>query len=294
MRRPRCLALAFVGVATLTAGAQQPLTVEQVVATMREAARATPTATTVDTIKAGDPSTVVTGIATTVTPTMDVLRRAVAARDNLIITHEPTFYNHPDAELFKADPVYLEKQAYIRDHGLVIFRWHDGFHAQTPDFTFEAWKRIAGWTTAARDGRGPLLYTSAPVTVKALARQLQSKLRGRVVRVVGDPDLTVTKLAYTPGAPGEARQVTLLERDDVEVLVGGEIPEWETIAYALDAAQQGRHKAMILVGHYTSEEPGMEDCAIWLKTVFPGMRVDFIAAGEPYWAPARPPATKRK
>jgi putative NIF3 family GTP cyclohydrolase 1 type 2 len=75
----------------------------------------------------------------------------------------------------------------------------------------------------------------------------------------------------------------VLERDDVEVLVGGEIPEWETISYAWDAKQQGRHKALILMGHYTSEEPGMKTVADWLKTVLPGMKVDFIPAGEPYW-----------
>jgi hypothetical protein len=104
----------------------------------------------------------------------------------------------------------------------------------------------------------------------------------------------VTKLAYAPGAPGAARQIAVLEREDVEVLVGGEIPEWETIAYAWDASLQGRHKALILVGHYTSEEPGMEDTAAWLRTILPGTRVDFIPAGEPYWTPANPPTTSTK
>jgi putative NIF3 family GTP cyclohydrolase 1 type 2 len=97
-------------------------------------------------------------------------------------------------------------------------------------------------------------------------------------------------VAYAPGAPGEARQIAALERDDVEVLIGGEIPEWETISYAWDAAQQGRHKALILLGHYTSEEPGMDNAATWLRTVFPGVKVDFIPAGEPYWLPGKPPA----
>src|SRR4051812_4173368 len=49
---------------------------------------------TVDTFKAGDPGTVVTGVAVTMMATLDVLQRAVAAGDNMVITHEPIFFNH--------------------------------------------------------------------------------------------------------------------------------------------------------------------------------------------------------
>lgn len=264
--------------------AQQALTAEQLIAKMREAAGITPAPNTVDTIKAGNPQTVVTGIATTISPTMDVLRKAVAAGDNLIITHEPSFYNHLDkTDLYPNDPVLAEKLKYIADHKLVIFRWHDGAHAHQPDFIMEGWKQKAGWTEAHREPGAPMLYTAKPVTVAALAEQLRKATGATIVRVIGDPKLAVTKIAYAPGAPGAERQIKVLERDDVEVLVGGEIPEWETISYAWDARQQGRHKALILMGHYTSEEPGMDNFANWLRKTMPGLRVDFIPAGEPYW-----------
>jgi NIF3 (NGG1p interacting factor 3) protein len=51
---------------------------------------------TVDTFKAGNPDAAVTGIAVTMMATLDVLERAAASEKNLIITHEPTFYNHLD------------------------------------------------------------------------------------------------------------------------------------------------------------------------------------------------------
>jgi hypothetical protein len=82
--------------------------------------------------------------------------------------------------------------------------------------------------------------------------------------------------------------VKALERDDVEVLLVGEIPEWETILYVRDAAQQGRKKALILLGHVTSEEAGMDNCATWLRTLFPGLPVRFLPAMEPYWTPEKP------
>src|SRR3954447_18231774 len=48
---------------------------------------------TVDNIIAGSPDTTVDGIATTMIATLDVLKRATAARKNLVITHESTFFS---------------------------------------------------------------------------------------------------------------------------------------------------------------------------------------------------------
>ena len=50
----------------------------------------------VDTFKAGDPSTVVTGVVTTSMATLDVLQKAVQAGANLVITAAPTFYSKAD------------------------------------------------------------------------------------------------------------------------------------------------------------------------------------------------------
>src|SRR5690349_19453047 len=47
---------------------------------------------TVDTFKTGDPHAPVTGVAVTMMATLDVLQRAVAAGDNMVITHEPIFF----------------------------------------------------------------------------------------------------------------------------------------------------------------------------------------------------------
>ena len=111
---------------------------------------------TVDTIKAGDPSTPVTGIATTFLPTFAVLQQAVAHGDNLIITHEPSFYNHRDATAFLAtDPVYQQKRAYIDQHHLVLFRLHDGWHLRQPDGIVEGWVAEAGWQRFATPATCP-------------------------------------------------------------------------------------------------------------------------------------------
>jgi putative NIF3 family GTP cyclohydrolase 1 type 2 len=249
---------------------------------------------TVDTIKEGDPNTPVTGIATTFIPTMAVLRQAAAQGRNLVITHEPTFYNHLDERtLFEHDAVYEEKLAFIRDHHLVLFRFHDGWHRRQPDGIVEGWVRAAGWERYRNPGE-QFFFTLPPTTLAALSKQLQQTFGGRILRVVGDPQMSVTKVAFAPGASGESVQIKALELDDVEVLVAGEAAEWETVEYAHDATLQGRHKALILLGHDTSEEIGMENCARWLRTLFPNVPVEFIPAGEPYWLPEHPPTSSHK
>ena len=242
---------------------------------------------TVDTFKAGDPATPVTGIATTMMATFDVLKRAAAAGDNLIITHEPTFYGHLDQtdELSKEnDAVFATKRAFIAAHHLVIWRFHDHWHMRTPDGIQTGMIRALGWKKY-QNPNDDHLFVVPETTVGQLASSIKERLGIRTLRVVGDPALRVTKLALNPGYPGFPAERHSLQRDDVEVLVMGEGLEWETIEYGADAAAEGKHKALIILGHIPSEQSGMQDCAEWLKGLVPGVRVDFIATAEPFWSP---------
>ena len=63
-----------------------------------------------DTFKFGGPETVVTGIATTAFVTLDVVKRAAAARLNMIIPHEATFWSdRDDTAVVSRDPLYAAK-----------------------------------------------------------------------------------------------------------------------------------------------------------------------------------------
>lgn len=258
---------------------------------------AAPPPDTVDTIKAGDPSTPVTGIATTFLDTMDVLRDAVRRGDNLIITHEPTFYNHrDDRKLFVDDPIYKEKLAFIQQHHLVVFRLHDEIHADTTDHILAGLYQALGWQAYPHPpGRlGQYFVTVPQTTLSQLARTMQARLHIQTMRVDGDPGLEISHIAMLPGSSGLEKQVLALRQPGVELLIAGEASEWETVEYVRDAAAQGRHVALILLGHEVSEEPGMEQCAKELRVLFPGMRVDHILAGQPMWNPEHPPLKEKQ
>src|SRR5678815_103721 len=73
------------------------ITAQEIVDRIRQKAGGEWKADTVDTFKAGTPSTIVKGIATTAIATLEVLKQAVKGGANLVITCEPTFYSKSDA-----------------------------------------------------------------------------------------------------------------------------------------------------------------------------------------------------
>ena len=243
---------------------------------------------TVDTFKAGNPDALVTGIAVTMMATLDVLQRAVAAGDNLIITHEPTFFDHLDkaTDLPKGedDLVLAEKRAFIAKHGLIIWRFHDHWHARKPDGIEAGMVHALGWERL-EDPSNQHLFTLPPTTLGSLAAEVKNKLQAHAVRVVGDQQMPVKRVALSPGAAGFGRETTALEMPDVDVLIVGETREWETVEYVSDAVSEGKHKALIILGHIPSEQAGMEECARWLKTLVTEVPINFVPATDPFWLP---------
>jgi len=239
---------------------------------------------TVDTFKAGNPDTPVTGVAVTMMATMDVLQRASAKGLNFVITHEPTFYAHLDTPegIPQSDAVWAEKRAFIEKHGMVIWRFHDHWHMRKPDGIEAGSVHALGWEKFQR-ADNQYLFVIPETTLKELARQVSEKLGSSVVRVVGDPDMKITKVGFSPGAAGSQREIRALEQDDVQALMVGETREWETVEYAADAVSEGRKKALIVIGHIPSEQPGMEECARWLKGFVKNVPVEFVPAKQPFW-----------
>ena len=278
-------------VALSSASAQTGMTAAEAIQKIQRRYAPAPPPNTVDTVKAGDPATIVTGIATTFLDTMDVLREAARRNENLVITHEPTFYNHlDDTSFFKEDPVYKEKLAFIEQHHMVVFRLHDEIHMARPEPIGMALVEALGMTKYLDDPKDPSRITIPTMPLRVLVGKIQSQLHTQTMRIVGDPETQVTHIALRPGASGLQRQVSVLRQDGVDLLIAGEASEWETVEYTRDAAAQGRSKALVLIGHEPSEEPGMEQAAKDIRALFPGLKVDHIPANQSMWSPDHPPA----
>jgi len=315
---------------------------------------------TVDTFKAGDPSTVITGIVTTSMATVEVLQKAAQAGANLVITAAPTFYSRadlsapagrglgagagrgaapprgagagagagrpatpgpgpasqsgpgtgasspmppppaslppsvvppgqnnmlgaPPATPPPPDPVFAGKNALIDKHKLVVFRLTDHWNQRKPDPRAQGLATAMGWTKY-KAGDDALHYEVPAITLESLASQLKKTpgTRGGI-RAVGDPASTVRKIGLLPGYTQIQASIAMMPT--VDVIVAGEVQEWESATYAQDIVFAGIKKGFISIGRVVNEAPGMQVCADWLKTIVPEVPVRFISAGDPYWRP---------
>jgi putative NIF3 family GTP cyclohydrolase 1 type 2 len=254
-------------------------------------------ATAGDGLQAGRPDTPVTGIATAWTPSLDVLRRAVAVGANLIVTRECAFWSR-EAEIkgysgagatttrkdMATDPTFAFKRSFIEANNLVLWRLSGNWDARQGDAQLANLVTALGWQTYQTDRPGR--FTLPPMSLSALTSRIRTALGARALRVLGDPAAPVRTVALTHGFLLVPEVQRLVHDAQVDVIVGGEPVEWEAFPYVADLVTAGRAKGMILLGHAVSEEPGSDAVANWLKTIVPEVAVRFLPSGEPFWTPA--------
>ena len=263
------------------AKAKDALTVQQVIDLILKDGGLTPFKGTVDTIKYGSADQVVTGIVTTMFPTVTVIEEAAKRKVNFIIAHEPSFYNHKDDTAWVPNnSVVQKKQALLEKHKMVLWRFHDYCHALKPDAVSYGVAKKANWLPYYKPGQTVL--NIPPVSLQQLVKHLKSSLNIAHVRVIGDLGQTCEKIALLPGAWGGAMQVSTAENQKPDVLIVGELSEWETAEYIRDGKLLGGKTSLIILGHSGSEEPGMEWVAEWLQPKLNGIPVTHIASGDPF------------
>ena len=220
-----------------------------------------------------------TGIATCWQATFEVLRKAVARKLNLIITHEPTFWNHlDDTKAVQEDPIYRAKREFAERNRFVIWRFHDHWHQVKPDPIFAALTRRLGWQ-ASGSGLGTV-YTLPQTTLSAAARQVQDRLGTRSVRIVGDPQQPISRVAVS----AHTLSSCLTSLTNADAVLMGEPREFDTFEYFRDARSLGLRRGIIGISHDRLEEWGMrEPCADWVRSFVPEVPVEPISVEDWFW-----------
>lgn len=237
---------------------------------------------TVDTLKAGSKDTVVTGIVTTMFATIPVIEKAISLHANFIIAHEPSYYNHLDeTSWLENDDVFRYKTDLLKKHNIAIWRNHDYVHRHQPDGVMTGVLSDLGWTSYFNQDLGKIKIPTA-ITLKALIKQVKSKLNIQSLRYIGDPNQLCQDILLMPGASGGRRQIELIGSKKPDVAICGEIQEWETAEYIRDARAKGQKISLIVLGHIPSEEPGSAYMADWIKKNIPELKVTHVPAGSPF------------
>ena len=236
---------------------------------------------TCDTCKAGDPNAEVTKVAVSMFATVDIVRQARDWGAQLLIVHEPTYYNHMDEH--SDDYFEVEKRRFIEQSGLTIYRYHDHPHCTDPDIITTGEIRYLGLDCAVEKTDVfdlTRLRLSTPMTPRQLATHIEACLGVAHVRIAGAADVPCTSLSLMVGTPGGLEQELL--RPATEIILTGEICEWALGEHVRDAAQLGYHKALLVLGHIGSERDGMKYTARILKDRQPQLDVRYFECGEVY------------
>lgn len=233
-----------------------------------------------------------TGIVTTCFASADVIRQAHARGANLIICHEALFWNHGDHTCWLAgNKTFAAKRALLEECGITVWRLHDHIHSGIPedgrlvDGIFMGLADKLGWRDYVRgDTARPMEFEIPETSAGELARFLVGRLGLAGTRIVGDADARVRTVLVPMHLIGQFDNATTARMDSgFDCLVTMEATDFTTSEYVRDSAQLGLGKAMICIGHFNVEEPGMEYMLRWLpRAICADVPASFVASGDPW------------
>lgn len=232
--------------------------------------------TAIDVFLYGDPDSELKNVAVTMMATQKVLEKAVQRGCNLIITHEPLFYNHHHKfQHLLSDAVYKAKEKYLRDHHLCVFHLHDNLHHAGLDYIAAGMAQRLNWGQYRTDDSFKS-FRMADVKLGHILRDIEAGLEPTAVRYIGDKDAVYENVVTSWGFMGMENGVKLINRHENCVLVTGETHEWEFVEYVHDAHHLGLRKALVVTGHVPSEESGVESFCNYLREKSPSPSISYI------------------
>lgn len=253
---------------------------------------------TCDTYKCGDPEVECTGVAVTCFASTKVIKAAIEKGCNFIITHEPTFFNDKEeTDFLEGNVAYEEKKRLLDENGIVIWRDHDHIHGpgkpgmkpeerEFPDLIYYGIMEELGWRDyLIGSDKKPLEYKIPKTTARGLAQELMEKIGLNGVRIMGDPDAPVEKVFITEHiGRGDNEKIKKIEDEGFDAVIPLETIDWTIVQYIVDSCTAGKPKALLSMGHFNFEEPGMKYMAKkWLPELLGGaVPVHFVPCADIY------------
>ncbi|MBO5212970.1 MAG: Nif3-like dinuclear metal center hexameric protein [Clostridia bacterium] len=236
---------------------------------------------TCDTVKSGDPETELKKVAVTMFATVDTVRRAKEWGADMIVVHEPTYYDH--MENIIPSIVEERKKALIEESGIVIYRYHDHMHHRAKDQITEGelyYLGLDGEFEVTPYSASYIFNAKSPISALELAKRMEDELGIAHVRIAGERNKKSSCIATCFGTPGGVYE--LLRDEKVEIVLTGEVCEWKLAEYARDAAALGINKSLIVMGHIGSERDGMRLLAKRMQEKYTDFETKYIECGEVY------------
>jgi putative NIF3 family GTP cyclohydrolase 1 type 2 len=232
--------------------------------------------TTVDTVKAGDPTHQIQTVGVGWISALESLKRAIELGCDLFITHEPTFWEHSPAEASHRETEPGRTKAdLLEQSGLVVLRVHDIWDVWPEIGIRDSWAQGLGLTefVGEDETRWHAAYDIPPTTLCGFAEHVAERiapLGEDSLRVMGDPAMPVSRVAVGTGCGGPDVDMIALGAQALVVCYDG-ASYWRTRERLVELGA-----GVIVVEHSTSELWGMENLARYLDETFPVLTVRYI------------------
>jgi putative NIF3 family GTP cyclohydrolase 1 type 2 len=240
---------------------------------------------TVDTVKMGDPSRDVKKAGVCWYPSIDDINRAINEGCDLLVVHEPLFWDHLDRQdgpYRKIEPGLTRRKA-IEDSGLVILRAHDTWDQWPVIGIRDSWAAGLGLDKPVYTSQGHnyhAIYEVTPQPLRVFAQYVADKIRPLgedSVQVLGDPEREISRPALGVGCIGPDQDSIRAGADVIIVCYDG-APYWAVRERLVEAGA-----AVISVEHGSSEMWGLENLCKHLKEVFPDVTFEYYAEHPRTW-----------
>ena len=213
---------------------------------------------TCDGLIEGDENAEIKKVGTCFKLTAPLIDKAVAEGINVIITHEPA-------------------------SGITLYRYHDHAHHREDDIIHAGFISSLGLNIVKKypmEGLGVRRYEfEEKLTPRTLAKLIREKLNVDCIRIVGDCDIELKTVYLGLGGVGMP-QIDKLFNPGGDIFITGESNEVCVEECVRDACYYGEKRAIMLLGHYSSEYAGMRLLAEKLNGK--GIDAVFLEGGEVY------------
>lgn len=240
-------------------------------------------AKTVDRVIAGDPLAEVTGVAVCWMPYTETILQAHALGANVVVTHEPTFYDHHEwresvGHRRLGEAARAKRQA-IEGLGMTVIRCHDVWDTIGEIGVPFEWGRFLGFYDLVASRRYLNVYAvePRPALIWAEAIAARTAVAGqRTVEFYGDPERVVRSIGVGTGCYSDALDLYDLGAE-MAVTVDDIARAWIVGEYCHDEGHP-----LVVVNHGVSEDCAMASLARTVGDLLPGVPVHRVPQGASY------------
>jgi putative NIF3 family GTP cyclohydrolase 1 type 2 len=265
-----------------------------------------------DGLQAGSLDAEVTGVAVAWSPSIEVLKKAAEAGCNLLLTKTPLYWWEGESRrggdsalsrllegttgataftAIEAAPVYRHKRDIVTERKLNVVRVSENWNGPNA-VPLRGMMDALGWTQQQVVIADPVVAPHARTAIVSLptaslaqvAQRAKERLGARSVRVLGDRNASIARVAVHPGYLTISAIRGILATPGLDAVITGEANEWEAFPYAQDWVDAGRGKGFVMLGLAVTSDAAARVFADVVRAAVQPVRVQFLAVGDPFTA----------